>query len=754
MKKIAIYLFVFAQIVVLFFGSSVQQVYARSGAAEAAGKKFTFKELGYDESIMSGPYDAKRIFFSLPPSWKLATGGTLTLRYYFSVSGTNLKNTQGGGPWGGTLTVYFNSRIVDTIVLDQSGEVSKVIQIPAQALESITGDGRHFIALILDASVNCIFEDRNTTLLVGSDSELALKYWTVSPPTDLSLFPRPFYQQEALIKEPTTIVIPDAPAPPVLEAAMALSAGLGSISNGEMLLSLVTNSKLFEETRSTNNLIFVGLPTDFPILKGIPLPVPITKGGLVVKGGQPEDGIIQLALSPWNSASVLMLISGNTEQSVLKAAKAVGSEKIVPIGSRLDVAVVSNVDPQSMIKPVEESLTFADLGYTNVTLGELDVFYTSYVFPVSAEQASSSGAYLDLVTSHSNLLNFDETGVTVFLNGNAVGSLQFDKDAAQVSTTRLTLLPNVLRRGINRLEVVSELTPYYYCFAQELSSNWVTISEKSQIYLPISHQEYNFGKNLDLRNFPDLILSDDKLSEIAIVVPNSDLTAWQQAAQMAFYLGNRGGITFPDLKVVYGDSLSEDVLRKRSLVLIGRASSLPIVNDLHDYLPAPFEAGSDEAIQPSMMVNYRLMPGASVGYLQLLQSPWNSERAIVALMGNTQDGVSLAGKTFMVDDPGATLNGNFAIIYGDQVLTTDTRLGLSKEALAAELPIAVTATVDVVPTLPARSEIFTIEGRENWVMPVFIGLTVLILIIVGIVLSKGFANQARERKQNILNKNE
>src|SRR5690606_4326117 len=102
---------------------------------------FTFGELGYSERIMLSPYDSATMLFGLPPTWQLIEGGKIFLRYSFSFNGASQSLL------GGTLLVYFNNTLLDTIYLNQVGEFIKEIDIPLSALASSSADGRHYIGL-------------------------------------------------------------------------------------------------------------------------------------------------------------------------------------------------------------------------------------------------------------------------------------------------------------------------------------------------------------------------------------------------------------------------------------------------------------------------------------------------------------------------------------------------------------------------------------------------------------------------------
>jgi hypothetical protein len=696
---------------------------------------FTFKELGYSERIMIGPYDSERILFSTPPTWQLTSGGTITLKFNMSYSGASQ-----GSVVGGTLLVSFNNVILDTVILDQVGPVTLVLDIPAEALKPTGENGRHLINLFFDASVNCNQQkDVNSNLVVSADSEINFKYVNVSPSVDLIKFPEPLYQPDALVSSATTIVVPDQPTALTLQSALTVSAGLGSLTDGKLVTNLVSVGDLKDDIKVKNNLIFVGLPSSFPILQSVILPIPITKNGLSISGSAKDDGIIQMALSPWNQSEVVLFVSGNTEAGVLKAGSAIGVGHIVS-GTRPDVSIVSNIMPDTTSNSIAETRTLGELGYGIQTLGNVGGQYLTYNFLASPEQASSTGAYLDLVTSHSDLLKLDQTGVSIFLNGQVIASLQFAGDLKQISTTRIEILPNILRRGKNLLEVVGALTPSNNCTSQSLDANWVTISELSSIHLPVTANTSIIGKSLDLKNFPRIFLSSENLGDVAFILSKDDVSSWDEASQIAYLLGSSGKITLSDLRVAYGDEISEDILNNRSLILVGRASMLPIIGKLNDQLPAPFLDGKDEALQPTMLVNYRIMPGVSVGYIQVLPSPWNSEHAILAIMGNTNQGILMAGQSLLKTTLASKLTGNFAIAYGDQLITTDTRLGPTKSGLAGQLPSDIVTTPVVNPTPFSSGDIIpqqNVKSRANWILPGVIVISLLIIGIVFIVLRRG-----------------
>lgn len=684
--------------------------------------EFTFEQLGYSEKMLIGPFDSASVYFSLPANVKLAVGSTVSLTYALAWSGTSNAAVDYGVV--GTMLVYFNEELIDTIILEGAGEVTKEIAIPETALASKAVDGRHQLRIYLNADINCRFQNVYTTVIISKNSKFNLQYENVTPPVDLSLLPQPIFQPDSILPSSALVVIPDNPDASELQSALTVSAGLGSITEGDLSTSLVTNGSLTPEMVSSNHLIFVGEANHFPNLSAANLRYPIGGNGLAMPQGHEGDGIIQMAVSPWSPSNVVLYIGGNSPEAVVKAGQTFSTGKVIAVDEP-NVSFISTVNPAT-----QENVTFVDrtlkeLGYESQTMGLFGENYFSYLFYASPEQAASTGGYLNLIISHSGLLDYDKTGMTVILNDEVVGGVRLSEDSP--TTTQIKLVPGVLRRGINRLEIFSDIVPYYTCYATDLQSTWVTINESSSIHLPVSQQPLDVGSDASLQNFPYMFLSSTNLDDLAIILPHDDPTSWASASNVAFYMGAKGSLPVVDLHAAYADDIPEELLNQDNLLTFGRSSTLPFLSEINDKLPAPFESGSDEAVQPTMRVNYSLLPDTNVGYLQLLASPFNADRTVLAVLGNTQAGIPMASKVLTQDDLVAKLGGNFGILYGDQILTTDTRLGISKDGLISELPVAVTVTPESVTAPPSQPQGQTVEKRPGWILPV-IGVSTLLIL--------------------------
>ena len=454
----------------------------------------TFEQMGYLETLMVGPFDTSSVYFSLPANINLAPGSSVFLKYGVSWSGgtsdINLSNSVLG-----TLLVYFNDELIDTIILNGSAESSKEIIIPENAFDTVETDGRHRLRLFLNADVNCNFDDVQTTLIISKTSQFDLQYESTLPTIDLSILPQPIFQPDSILPSSALIVVPDSPEAFELQSALTVSAGLGSITGGELAVDLVTNSDLTPELVSNNHLIFVGLGEGFPNLQVADLPFLVGGAAIPLPQENTNDGIVEMSLSPWSDSHVVLYVGGNAPEAVIKAAQVFSSGNVVAV-EKPDVSLISEVNPAINEQAVFLDRTFKELGYDSQTMGLYGENFLTYVFNVSSEQSSSTGAYVDLVVSHSDLINLESTGLTIILNDDVVDGVRFSEESPV--TTRINLPPDSLRRGFNRLEVISDITPYYSCYSSSLLGAWITISESSLVHLPVSDQQFEIGSNANL----------------------------------------------------------------------------------------------------------------------------------------------------------------------------------------------------------------------------------------------------------------
>ena len=701
----------------------------------------TFEMVGQHEIQLLGPFDSASFLLTLPANWKLTTGSSLDLRLavIFNVLSAG-RTSSNQAPTnalaaGGTLSVTLNNTLIAVIPLDQPGEVQQVIQIPDSALTSTRPDGRLLVTIGLDARFSC-YGNQQMSVSVHPTSTFTLPHDSTILSTNLANFPQPIYQG-SFVQDSAILAIPDQPTAADLQAALTVAAGLGNLSAGGLLLDIVPLGQLTPTLQADNHLIFVGKASSLQALAGLPLPVPLVSGKFDIPGGGADDGLVQLIVSPWSQTHAVLVVSGNSDQGALKAAQATTTGRLFTVQSP-NVSVIQQVQPSLVSAPQTVDQTLADLGYRGRTFNHVGVDNVVYQFFVPPGYTLAPDAEFNLIYGHSALLNYDRSGVVVSLNNVPIGSVRLsDETAAQpTNSVHFPIPATALVSGLNTLNLRVNMIPLDDCSPLSLQGAWLQVWPESRLHLPLTPTTSNPAAGLDLARFPYPFTFDPTLGNTAFVVAHNDLPSWRGAVQIASLLGDRANGRVTTLSAFYADSLPDPERAKYNLVLVGVPGQLPIMSDLNSVLPVPF---SDSAEMPSgadFQVTYRIPSGSSAGFIELMPSPWNPDNAVLAVLGNTSQGVTWATSAFTDAVLRPQLAGNFDVVSGTQVLTSDTKL--SSTAAGASTSGAA-PVVAVAPSVPPSG---TQTGRPGWLVALIVLLALAVLLILGIVVGR---NRARSK---------
>ena len=679
------------------------------GAADIVG----WEQLGFEETLLQGPFGSATYRFGIPSDWSLKSGAELSLDIQlFNPLTTEASRSSGNHPVG-TLYASLNGIQLAPIFLSGDGTQSFVLPIPDEALISYRSDGRHDLIVGLESEQPCESEFQVSALVLPS-TQLLLPHSTQAPSTDLSLLPRPFFQ-DSFVEDTAVLVVPEEPSPADMQSALAIATGFGRMTKGELLLSLVPINLLTEEMQQENHIIMVGSPDDFAEWEALSLPAQVRNGRIQSQEAQTDDGIVQMVVSPWNSAKVVMVVSGNTETGLIKAGQAVSSG-ILRVGTFPNLAIVADIQVPSLpvqVDQVEE--TFSTLGYGTRELDDRGINYANYHFTVPAGYILGNDASFELIYNHSALLNYDQSGVLIDINGEQIGSVRFDETSTSVSRAIFNIPRHAIHAGDNELLVKAELAPLDNCLNPTFEGLWLSLSPDSKLTLPINPAESQARTDFNLDNYPTPFEYDVTLGHLTMILPSDDVTAWQTAVQLAVDLGDEVDPPYAALGVAFADAVPEDVLEQDHLILVGQPSQLELINELSDVMPAPFIAGSNLADENNLRVQYRMPQDSLVGYLEFFPSPWNRERAVLTVLGSGAEGVQWAGNALTTPRLNGRLEGNLAIIQGEQVIsdleqvldpvtvstTAETAVANSSSTVVAEESAEGTAVVPA--TLPAVS---------------------------------------------------
>jgi cellulose synthase operon protein B len=733
MKKITHYLISALMLASLIGGLTFSSGLASSqNDFSSAQTTLSFDLLGQPDTLMNGPYSTLRLRFGLPANWAFQDGAMLQLILTSNLVTDTATTVSPGQNIGASMNVTLNKKLIATLPLVAGTDVIYNIPISASALVSTSNDGRHDLVLSLDASVDCDNTLHHTTVIVSSASYFTLPYNEQSPLTNLSLLPRPIYQLDSVYPVDAVLVVPDTPSAQELQAALIVSAGFGRMTGGGQPFTLVTTSQFTKELRTGPNVIFVGKASTLPLLQDISLPAPLVNNAFNPQGMQPEDGILQMAVSPWNNGRAILVVSGNSDAALLKAAKAL-STGALQTGFNPSLAIVAEVASSSGLSGQGSDLlpqttyTFSDLGYDLITITGPGLGEVAVEFYISPGLVIGEDSYLDLTFNNSALIDFNASGLTVLLNGHAIGDARLSNQTAATVTQRIRISESVVVPGTNQLRIRASLAALSQCSAID-SNLWLAILPESLLHLPLKAAPVSSLDLEDLSIYPYPFINIPTLSDTAFVLSKSP-ASWAIAAQIASGLGRQAKGSVLDLEVAYDGEIPKDIRDNNDLIIIGLPSDLKIIAELGKSLPGPFEVGSNSAVVNNQQIIYRFSPDIDLGYLELLAAPWDSSHTILAVAGSTENGVKLAGAALVDPTLRSRLKGNFALINGANITVADTRTGLGLGSLnseSTEQTIAPEDTPVSAPSSPATS--------LTWIPLVVVVLLVLIIIVLFIAM--------------------
>ncbi|HRJ55838.1 MAG TPA: cellulose biosynthesis cyclic di-GMP-binding regulatory protein BcsB [Anaerolineales bacterium] len=712
-------------------------------ASVATGEFVPFSALGFVDELMVGPFSDMAIQFGIPNSWVLNEGTTVKLDMEVT-SVTSRAEMASSEFTGATLAVYYNDYLIEVIIL-KKGVQSIVFDIPERAFPSTRNDGRQELNLLLDAGVDCLFPQA-TSVLVKASSGFVLPHTNKVPDVSLQSLPRPIYQLDSIAPEPLVIVLPSQPTAEEVEAGIVVSAAFGRMTQGLQDTSIISVDALTNDIQITSHLAFVGKPDNFPNLSFVSFRAPVVSGSISGIDVEPADGVIQMTNSPWNSGLAILYVGGLTDEAVAKAAQALSSGQIRS-GLSQDLAVVKSINEATAAEvtvPVDR--TFEQLGYGPETANGVGFRTLEFEFTIPYGKVAGDNPYLDLAYSYSALMDLTGSGMVLRVNDTPIGGIQLSPDTVNtVNSARIALPPAVLKPGLNILTVQTEFVPLDYCSQLNDVALWLTVHEFSSLHIPlINAPTGDVVQTQGLDQYPSQFSYEPSLNNVAFVVPTSDPQSWSVAAQIASYLGSLATGTVITPRAVFANLIPDEVRESKDMIIVGRATQLPIIGLLGDAMPSPFEAGSDLATERGLQVSYSLPAGTNVGYIQVLPAPWNTSLTVLAVMGSTPTGLTWAGDAMTTTELIAQLKGTFAVVNGTQILTADTRNGLGVDNLSATaIPGNYTATT------PVPNSATTAEGApvtQNFLLIGIVGVSVLtVLLIFAIVFMSRRKNNSRSK---------
>jgi hypothetical protein len=267
----------------------------------------TFKQMGFEEHTLNGPYDLLSHELVIPDGWQIQPASYLELDMTY-ISNIILKNTQDE-----------RYAILD-ILLDEQLLAQHLIQEPADQpfrlrvalppdLLNQPEQRKHDLVIRLDSSYICVVEHRYD-LTILPDSRFHLEYRQLPATPELRIYPRPIYGG-TFKQDNVLFVLPQRPSQAELGSAAAIAAKLGQSVGRQLVISATSDISLTQELAANSHVFIVGTPDNNLLISELNadglLPVRVKPGEaqLTIQGPErfPRDGVLSYTVAVTNSTT-------------------------------------------------------------------------------------------------------------------------------------------------------------------------------------------------------------------------------------------------------------------------------------------------------------------------------------------------------------------------------------------------------------------------------------------------------------------
>ncbi|MEO1209255.1 MAG: cellulose biosynthesis cyclic di-GMP-binding regulatory protein BcsB [Cyanobacteria bacterium J06638_20] len=612
---------------------------------------------------LEGRMDEARLGFTRPSHWRVQTAKAM-IRFQHS---PNLVGDRS------SMTVRVNGTSIGSIPLNRSDvEIGQVLfNIPPNLIQ----DFNEISMLVQQAGAeDCpAVDDPNLWTEILPDSKLLFDFTTQPIALDFARYPYPILDPLGLDAEQLAYLQPATLTDEWLTAAAKLHASFGRIKRFQP-----TQTRLVEsvaDLEPNERLIVIGTPAEQTALASLMDPVPVKDGQVLDANELPlagETGLLLLTTTG-NNENPVLVATGNTPAGVSKAVQflAQGPDRELGAGQIVTVTQSSEVGSPpprqwSRYLPSDRN-TFAltDLQradgrfYEDVTVRGAMPPPIDIDFRLLPDEQLLSGSTMILDYSYSPQINPREASVEVQLDGLALVGEPLRSIQGGQDQLRVELPPGEVHPD-SRLRVQFTLPPRQQigtCEAALDRQMWATVhAAKTQFRL----------RRETITSLPDLKLlragyplsAPQDLSTTALTVPDDPSSGeLLTLLQVSERLGRLTDSSAVKLETYRQSTLPQPIREGKNIVAIGRRDRFP----LPEVFGTDGLAIGDLFARQQGQTQIQTLPDTE-GILRSVISPWNTNRVLLGLTAQSDEGLAQVRDLFHYDRLFFQLEGETALV--------------------------------------------------------------------------------------------
>lgn len=609
-----------------------------------------------------GIYDEARLYFTRPRDWQ-AQSIKVLLRYRHSAA---LYATRSN------MTVLVNGTSIGSVPLNRKqGELGEAIfEVPARLIQDYN---ELVVAALQNNSPTCTQDPFDPSLWseVLPDSKLVFDYEPQSVPLDFRQYPYPIVDVLSLEPNQVAYLKPTEVEETWLTAASRLQSSLGRIVEYRPL-----DTRLIEqlaELEADEQLVIIGTPETQPALAELSLPIATEENQFLDGDGQPlapDVGVLALTTAFEDQVPVLV-VTGNGPEGIAKAVQFLvqNRDQAIATGRAIlvtQIAEVPSPEPRNWpdYLPVEDTFqlqelkTFSDQTFEDVTVWGSQAPALEFDFHALPDDQFLPGGFMQLSYSYGPQINPLTSQVEIKIDDLAIGGERLrSEDGGMRETIQIDLPPDLIKPH-SKMQINFRLDPRERRSCSRVTDQqlWGTIHADTEFTLVREVAAWLPDLKLLQYGFPFTAPQD--LSQTAIAVPetptNGDLRLLLEVSERLGRLSDAQSVNQAVYRI---PQVTEAIRASHHLIGIGIQADFPFPEALAQSSLRLGDAFSRRWQQTQIQA----LPD-NEGVVKQVRSPWNPDRMVLALSGQTESGLEHLRHLFDQDSLFFQLEGDTVLV--------------------------------------------------------------------------------------------
>lgn len=650
------------------------------------------KDIFFSQTTMQGIYSNCGVYFYVPEYWET--------KYLYAE--LEYRVSQIISEAGSTLTFYLNQFPVSSCEVVYEGGDSQIayVKIPVELVQK--GYNSFMIMAYSSPNGSCTdaFSSANW-LSVLETSHIRCGYEVNVKEKKISNYPYPFLSTINETGEGLVIAVSDSAENEEVAAAMNLMADLSSQTSKYNSIQVSLLSDINQMKKSSTILVsrYENLPADYQ--KMVTDTNGIENQGVVVLT-EDADGAPLLIITSKDGKCLMEAVYMLMDES--RVSQETGYMARVMAGSAQLAASVNPDDQMSARNYTLEELVGGGLEFVGLFHKEQIIY-----LPFSEDYYLSEQGKISLQFRYSDNLDFNKSMVSVYLGDIPIGSKKLDRENAQQDELTVTIPKDLAGTAAGSIKISFDLElEDMTCSFKQDQMPWAYVSEKSQFYLPVSS---DFNLSFDAMPLP--FRKDGKFNNVLLVI--SDRPTSRELDLYGQIVGMYGAGVEPygGFYVKRAKELS-DSDGDFNIITAGTYESNTYLKAINDKLYFSYSSGG-KGFESNEQLILSGSYSENIAIMQLLESPYASGRAVLALTGATQE----------------TLN------YAQEIMRDEKlRYSLSKDCVIIDKDLAVRsfrfltdAQRGEVPTLAQ-----TLDQNKKSVLFTIVATSVMLMLLIAVII--------------------